>query len=309
MTGSASESEKIAPTDAYGLELRVLRVSMTTAAVMAVVGLGFAYAAGSQVILLDGLFNVLLFLMVALGLSVSKAINQGPDEAYHFGYGGYEPFLVLTRAGAGIILMTYAGFDAVQTILKGGTVPNGTLALIYSIILGTSCTLVALWIHRAYRRTGWPTMYSEFITWLMNGVLSAASGLALFGSGFLRGTALEWLVPYADPSIVIAMSLLILPIPLRLLGGSFLELMGRAPAEPTESRKALEALIPEGFSVRVVRSIRNGRTEYHALRLACDSTVTVKQCDEIRARWEEIRESRFASSWAVLVFSNQQYGV
>ena len=47
--------------DAYRIETRVLKVGMYTALAMAATGIGFAYAANSQVILFDGLFNVLLF--------------------------------------------------------------------------------------------------------------------------------------------------------------------------------------------------------------------------------------------------------
>jgi len=295
----------IPPEDAYRLEMRVLGLSRNTAAVMAAVGLAFAYLANSQVILLDGLFNIVLFLMVGMSISMSRRINQGPDHAYHFGYGGYEPFLVMARAAAALILTAYASLDAVQTIIRGGSEVRGLLALGYSVVLGVSCTVVALRVRAAWKRTGWPTIQAEYITWILNGVISSATGLALFGSGFLRGTSLEWAVPYADPLLVIVMSLVLLPVPLRMLTTSFRELMGRAPVERLESQRAVEAIVPEGFSIRTERAIRTGRSEFLAVRIAADPGTRLEQCDEIRRAWGEERDRRFPNTWAVLVFSNR----
>ena len=60
---------------AYQLETRALRVSMYSAFAMALVGIGFAYAANSQAILLDGLFNLLLFFMLKLLLGTHLGIQ------------------------------------------------------------------------------------------------------------------------------------------------------------------------------------------------------------------------------------------
>jgi predicted Co/Zn/Cd cation transporter (cation efflux family) len=293
-------------TSAYQEEMRVLRLSMYTALVMAIVGIGFAFAANSQVILLDGLFNVILFVMVAFGISISRRINQGPDKHYHFGYGGYEPFLILVRASLGLALMIFAAFGAVQTILRGGSPVNGNLALVYSIILGLGCGTVATIMHRAYKKTGWPTIYSEFITWLLNGVISGSSGVALFAVGLLRGTSLEWVVPYADPVILLLMSLVLLPPPLGLLKQSVLEIVGRAPDQELASEKELIGMIPEGFSLRVARVIRVGRAELIATRIACDGKVTVDECDALRRRWLAVAERKHPNAFAVMVFSNEE---
>ena len=289
---------------AFLAEQRVLRLSMYTSLAMSVVGIAFAYLANSEVILLDGLFNAILFVMVSVGISIARRVNQGPDKSYHFGYGGYEPFLVLVRAALGLALMAFAALGAVQTILRGGSNVNGSLALIYSIVLATSCGMVAFRIYRVYRATGWPTVYAEFMTWLLNGVISGSTGTALFFAGFLRGTSLDWLVPYADPILLLLMSVLLLPPPLGMLRQSFFELVGRAPDEPLESQRELERLIPDRFSPRVVRVVRMGKSESVLLRAACDPKTTVEQCDAVRRRWLEVAAERFPYTHAVLVFSN-----
>lgn len=293
---------------AYQTEMRVLRLSMYTALAMAAVGVTFAYLANSEVILLDGMFNVILFVMVAFALSISRRINQGPDKSYHFGYGGYEPFMILVRCSLSLALMAFSAFGAVQTILRGGSEVNGTVALFYSIILGATCATVAWIIHNAYKQTGWPTVQAEFLTWALNGVISGSTGVALFIAGLLRGTALDWAVPYADPVLLLIMSALLLPPPLFMLKQSFFELVGKAPVDELESQKELEKLLPEGFSVRVARVLRLGRTESILLRIACDANVTVEQCDGIRAKWEDLAKERFPYTHAVLVFSNRENG-
>ena len=289
---------------AFHVEVRVFRLSMITALVMAIVGLTFAYLANSEVILLDGLFNVILFVMVAVGITIARRVNQGPDKSYHFGYGGYEPFLVLVRAALGLALMAFAAFGAVQTILRGGSQVNGNLALVYSIVLALSCGVVAFRIYRAYEATGWPTIYAEYITWLLNGVISGSTGTALFLASFLRGTSFDWLVPYADPILLLVMSIVLLPPPLGMLKQAFFELVGRAPDEPLESQLELERVLPHGFSPRVVRVVRLGKSESILFRVACDPQATVEQCDAIRQRWLQMARERFPYTYAVLVFSN-----
>jgi predicted Co/Zn/Cd cation transporter (cation efflux family) len=290
--------------DSFNVEMRALRVSMYAAFVMALVGVGFAYAANSQAILLDGLFNFLLFFMVAIGISMSRKINQGPDQQYHFGYGGYEPFMVLARAGAGIVLMGYSTLVAIQTMLRGGSEVKGGMALIYSIVLAIACGAVATYMYWAYKKTGWPTMYSEFITWMLNGVISSTAGVALFAAGFLKGTSLAWLVPYADSIVVLAMQIVLLPAPLQLLVISFQELAGRAPQEKLESQAALEAVIPQGFEVRTARAIRQGRSEFISLDISAAPQSTVEQCDEIRRRWRKLSKEKYPNTYAGLIFTN-----
>jgi len=294
----------ISADDAFKLEMRALRVGMYAAFAMALVGVGFAYAANSQAILLDGLFNLILFFMIAIGISVSRKINQGPDQQYHFGYGGYEPFMVLSRSGAGIVLMGYSTLVAIQTILRGGSEVKGGMALVYSIVLAVACGAVAAYMYSAYKQTGWPTMYSEFITWVLNGVISSTAGLALFASGFLKGTALAWLVPYADSIVVLAMQVVLLPAPLQLFAVSFRELMGKAPKDKLESQAALEELIPEGFEIRTARSIKQGRTEFISLDISAAPETTVEQCDEIRRCWRRLAKEKYPNTYAEVVFTN-----
>ncbi len=289
---------------AYQAEQRVMQLSMCTALAMAVVGIAFGYWANSEAILLDGMFNVILFAMTAVGLSVSHRIHGGPNKSYHFGYGGYEPFLVLIRSSLAMALMAFAAFGAIQTILRGGSNVNGSVALVYSIVLATSCGAVAATIHRAYRATGWPTVYAEFLTWALNGVISGSTGVALFLAELLQGTSVDWLVPYADPALLLLMSVVLLPPPFAMLRQSFFELVGRAPQEPLESQLELQKLLPRKFSVRVLRVVCMGKSESILLRAACDPDVTVGECDAIRERWLQVARRRFPYTHAVLVFSN-----
>ena len=256
-TGAGSERNSGNGESSRRLELRALRWSMYSALAMAIVGLTFAGLTGSGVILLDGLFNILLFLMVALGISFAGKLNQGPDSAYHFGYGVYEPLLVMVRSALALALTVFAVFDAMQSILHGGAVVDGHLALVYAGILGLGCGALAFYMRRIYRQTGWPTIYSEYITWVMNAAISTSSGVALFFAGWMRGTAFEWVVPYTDPVLMLVMAVVLVQVPYRLFRESFLEIMGRAPADNTRSGTRVgPGVMSSGASVRVISQSR-----------------------------------------------------
>ena len=85
------------PKAAFDIEFRAMRLAMYVALVMAVVGVGFSFAANSQAILFDGLFNLLLFFMIAINRSMARKINQGPDHKYHYGYGPPQEALAQGR--------------------------------------------------------------------------------------------------------------------------------------------------------------------------------------------------------------------
>ena len=64
------------------LERRALKLSIVGAAVMAGLGIGFAFLTRSEAILLDGFFSLINFAMGILSLKVARMVSQPDDERF-----------------------------------------------------------------------------------------------------------------------------------------------------------------------------------------------------------------------------------
>ena len=86
---------------------------------------------------------------------------------------------------------------------------------------------------------------------------------------------------------------------------SFRELVGRAPDEKPESQAVLEGMLPDGFSVRIARTMCLGRSEFVHLVVATDPATTVAECDRIRARWDVEAAEHFPYTYGSVEFTSR----
>lgn len=160
--------------------------------------------------------------------------------------------------------------------------------LLYALVAGMGCFAIAAVQRRAARRSGSPLVEVEVKSWTIDGLMSAAVAIAFGISFLLQGSKLAGWLPYVDPIVVIALSVVALGLPLGIIRQNLGELLLAAP--PVEVRHSLEErvrAIAHELPVdrTVIRTIKIGRQHWALVHILVEPGTpvgTIEDLDEVR---------------------------
>ena len=254
------------------LEKRGLWLSIIGALCMAALGIGFALLTSSNAVLLDGFFSLIGFAIGLVSLRVATLVRKPDDELYHFGYAAYEPMLNLTKGLLMAFVTIFALVAAVNVVLHGGRTIQAGWASIYAWIAAAGCFTIAVSQRALSRRTGSPLLSVDSKNWLIDGLMSVAVGVAFLVAVFLVDTSWAYLLPYADPAVVIILVILSLPIPFKIIRDNWNQLLGKAPDDALQknAREAVAKAFGDSMDFDTkLRMQRIGRFTYLQLYVLC----------------------------------------
>ena len=275
------------------VERRGLLLSVVGALGMAALGIGFFFATDSVAVLLDGLFSLISFAVSLIAIRVAALVQQPDDECFHFGYAAYEPMLNLIKGLLISFVTVFAMISAIGIVLNGGREIQGSIVVVYALVAAVGCLVIAAVQRRAARVTGSPLLAVDSKNWLIDGAFSAAVAVAFSLVVLLGDGPLAVFKPYADPAVVIVLSVLAAPIPLQIIRSNWRQLLGSAPSEALRVeahervRRALDGV--PGVTPRV-RMLETGRNIYLQLYLILDeefSETSTRSLDRLRERIHE----------------------
>jgi len=292
MVERSGPEERFPPPRAEAVERRGLRLSAAGALAMALLGIAFFFVTDSSAVLLDGLFSLVGFVMGLLGLRVATLVQKPDDECFHFGYAAFEPMLNLAKGLLIAFVTLFASISAVGVILDGGHQIRGAMAVVYAVTAAAGCLVIAVIQQRAARATGSPLLHVDSKNWLVDGILSAAVAVAFLLVVLLGNGPLAPFAPYADPAVVLVLSVLSAPIPVRIVRDNWRQLLGRAPGPDllAEAQKRVRRAFGEhaGMTPRL-RALQMGRMVYLQVYVLVDPQLPDPALGEI----DQIREKIF----------------
>jgi cation diffusion facilitator family transporter len=271
-------------------EQRGLRLSVFGALFMAALGIGFAALTDSRAVLLDGLFSLIGCVVGLIAMRVANLVRQPDDEHFHFGYAAYEPMLNLTKGLLIGFVSLLAAWASIDSILAGGREIQGRMAVVYAVIAAGGCLLIAGVQRRLAKSTDSPLLEVDSKNWLIDGLISGAVAVGFLVVVLIEGTAWAWLVPYADPAVVLLLVLLSLPIPIAIIRANWDQLLGRAPeieAQRTAQELIEGALEGEPGLSSHIRMLEQGRFIYLQIYVVLSrdrGDLTVTEADGLRER-------------------------
>lgn len=210
-------------------EQQVLTASVVVTIGLAAAGIGFGLFTRSQSIVFDGIFSIVDFLMSALVLFVARLLKRSGSRRFQYGYWHFEPLVSAFRGVVLLAVCIYALVNGIRGVISGGHSVELSEASAYAAVVSLVCFGLYFYERLVNRR-----IRSEFIRIDMHSCLmSACITLALF-VGFVSAEVLEYvgyggLKPYADPVILIIMTLVLLPIPAGIIYRSMQEVFMVAP--------------------------------------------------------------------------------
>ncbi|HET7799236.1 MAG TPA: cation transporter [Humibacillus xanthopallidus] len=264
---------------------RALRVSVVAGGVSAVLAVAWGLASGSRVILFDGVSAGIGLLMSGLSLAAARAAASGASHAFPYGRQAMLPLAIGGQGLARLGFTAYAVADAVTVLLAGGDSVETGSALLYAVIAACLCLGVTLWLRRhegtselvAAEVLGW-----RIATILSLAILSGFAVVALLPAGDLQQTA----AAYVDPVLVIVVSLIVLPSPVRLVQTMLRELLDMRPPEEIEAparAAVVEVCAGMGLPEPVIRMTKTGGRLYVEVdHLVEAGTWDVSDIDRLR---------------------------
>ena len=216
---------------------RTERVALIIGAVvgmiMAAAGWTAYYLSGAEVLLLDGNFSFIGVLATLLAIVISL-IKARTSRTYPFGQFVYEPTysLFIGLLILGVTIAALAG-NATKIVdyFQGERFPtlDTSVILVYTVVMAVLCFgLAGLFAFSNRRLKGGSTILGAYtVQSTIDGILSAAGGGALIGFSFVPADGeFGFLTQIGDAIIVVALCVLLLYQPVKLIRNSFVEVSG-----------------------------------------------------------------------------------
>lgn len=241
-------------------EQRAYTFSFFGAFFMAVLGFLFAFATDSEAILLDGVFSSINMAMIALTLYVCIKVLPLVNNRFQFGLSQMEPIVNIAKACLFAAAIIFAIYSAVVVILHGGRRINFDLGIIYALAATLGCLLMTRLLSVMNKINPTPLLAVEVKGWLVDAALSSAILFVFLISRLIQNTTWAVYLPYVDPSVLLIISVVIIPIPLTIFKDNFLELLTSAPS--IEKQAKIEKILTKILAQHGINefSIRTGKT-------------------------------------------------
>ena len=288
----------------------ILKVSVCSAAILAIFGIIFGIFSKTQAIIFDGL---VAFISVGLGylsVATSRFIYNYDDDIFQYGYVLFDPMVTLFKALILLIVCVYAFISAIRELFGGGyAIETGAAAIYNAFALILSAVMFG--ITRFYGRILESDLIKvDNIEWKIDCVLYIG-GMCAFGFVFAFDRAqTSTLSRLIDPALLFVLSLYLSISPLKIAIANFKDLVMVAPSEMDDKiTEIMENIAREyGFGDYDTHIAKSGRFFMIEVNILLDSSgsaiSSVKDCDMIREKIQNALELPSYKIWLSVSFTS-----
>jgi predicted Co/Zn/Cd cation transporter (cation efflux family) len=260
-----------------------LLVSMVVSAGCGALGVAWGIAAGSQMILLDGVYAFVGIALSALLVWASALARRGPTARFPFGLEAATPLAIAVQAFVLLATLLYAAVEAAYTIRHGGSDVTAGWGIAYGVVIAAVCVCTVMWLSPRVGHSD--VLIAEAVAWRV---------AALRGGGMIAGFAVLALIdgsrwddaaPHVDPAMVLITCVALLPVPVRMVKGTVVELLEGSPAPATTARvdEAVSAVRAEfALDEPTLYLSKVGPKLYLELSTTASPDVTISQEHDVR---------------------------
>ncbi len=288
-------------------EQNTLKVSIALTVVLGVIGVSSGLATGSQAIIFDGMYSFVDVAPTVVSLIVVKLLARGSSRRFQYGYWHLEPLVAVLRDSILVIACIYAAIGAVNALASGGHDVSYGLAAVWA---GSFCVvgfIMTLYLGRRATALQSPMLKIDARSWMVSAFLSLALLLGFAIALALDGTAHEAWIPYLDAIALLAMALIMLPMPLIGLWRSMTDVLQVAPDELDHRvHEVMDSVVKQhGFVDYTSYVAKAGRTrfvEIHVL-VSPEWHITIATADGIRRDIATRLNAAFPNFWLTIDFT------
>jgi len=209
---------------------KILRKSVVFTVIFTIIALTVGFITSSQVILFDGIFNLVGIALTYLSVSAMKFMKKKDEWNYPFGKATFEPFIAIVQYAIILYICVSNITSAIHTILDGGHdveilsgVVYGAFSTIYNFIIFTSLKLLTQKHQTAISQV-------EVDQWKFSFLLGVGILVGFSISFSLNFTQFYFLRVYSDPLLTIIITLLFGKTALFTMKDRIRELMQASPS-------------------------------------------------------------------------------
>ena len=210
---------------------KVLQSSVIFTITFTIIALIVGILTSSQVILFDGVFNLVGVALTYLSIVSMKFIKKKDEWNYPFGKETFEPFIVITQYCIILYVCTSNIFSAVQIIMEGGRQINITSGIIYGVFAAIFNIAVFLYLKQLTKRHSTAIAEVEIAQWKFSYLLSIGILLGFSIAGILERTSMIRYSGYIDPLLTILITLIFSKTAIVSIRECVRELMIATPSE------------------------------------------------------------------------------
>ncbi|MDD2238246.1 MAG: cation transporter [Kiritimatiellae bacterium] len=284
-----------------------MRLSVAGSALLALSAIIMALAAKSQAILLDGLYTLVTLAMALVSLRVIRLLKTPESRTRPFGFMALEPFFNFIKSLGMLILLTVFLVTNIQELSTGGRWISLDMTIVYIFLCLFIYAGIILMLKHCGRRARSSILALEIQNWQIDAMQTAGIAVSLVIAMILLKLGYTAILPYIDPLIVIALVVISLPMPAKVVVKEFRRLLLVAPENSIEQEvKTQIAEVAEryGITETQVWGLNSGRTLY--LFLYCnlkEDHVTITGLDEIRVALLRKLALLYPAFWADIQFT------
>lgn len=205
-------------------EVKVFKLSIGVTLLVAAIGIGFGLLSGSQSILFDGIFSTIDTAMSVLSILVIKLMLKESTNRFQFGFWHFEPIVATVNGSIILLLCLYAQLNAILNIIDGGTNLTFSYATIYAVVVCGICFGMYFYERKINRQLGSDLLQIDVNSWLMSSLITSALLIAFIIGLLIQGTQFEYWSPYIDSVALLVLTVFFIPVPVKILTQSLLEI-------------------------------------------------------------------------------------
>lgn len=288
-----------------------LRFSITVTFLVGVSSIAIGLLLHSQSIAFDGFYSLVDVVLTTGSLAVSRLITQDGSRRFQFGYWHLEPLVVVLNATVLTTTCAYAAITAVHDLTEGGHEIQFGIGAAWAALIGVFSMAMALTMRRRSRKLGSALLDLDARGWLIGASISLAV-LAGFGmAAAIRGGPYDHWTPYIDSSVLLLLTIVLLPLPLGSLWHAMREVLQLAPnALDNQVQSVMRAIVDErgylDFASYVAKIGRMRFIDIHILLPAEADLGTIAAVDEIRAEIAARLGGDIRAEWLNIMFTSNR---
>jgi predicted Co/Zn/Cd cation transporter (cation efflux family) len=293
------------------LEQTQLRFSITVTFLVGAASIAFGLLLHSQSIAFDGFYSLVDVVLTTGSLAVSRLITHDGSRRFQFGYWHLEPLVVVLNATVLTITCTYAAITAVHDLSDGGHEIRFGIGAAWAALVGVFSMIMAATMRRRAHKLGSALLELDAKGWFIGASISLAV-LAGFGiAAAIRGGSFDAWTPYIDSSVLLLLTIALLPLPLGSLWQAMREVLQLAPdALDGHVRNVMREIVRErgylDFASYVAKMGRMRFIDIHILLPAEAELGTIASVDQVRSEIAARLGGDIRAEWLNIMFTSHR---
>ncbi|TBR35969.1 MULTISPECIES: cation diffusion facilitator family transporter [Dyella] len=288
-----------------------LRLSIFITFLVGASCVGMGLVLRSQAIAFDGFYSLIDVVLTTGALAVSRLVMSEGSPRFQFGYWHLEPLVVAFNATVLAMTCGYAALTAVQDLLKGGHELAFGLGAMWAALIGIVSIALALYMNRKSRLLRSTLLKLDAHGWMIGGGISIAVLVGYGIAAILHGGPYDSFTRYIDSTVLLVVTLALLPLPLGSLASAMRDVLQLAPdALDHRVRTAMQDVVRDRgyleFASYVAKMGRMSFIDIHILVSPNMELGSMAEVDEIRADIARRIGGDIRAEWLTIVFTGKK---